>query len=103
MADLHCPDCMKTIVITKFLKHVEAFDRGTISGISKCPHCQKSIQFQVRNNKMTVGYTYSSGALHFEGLYDVEARGLKCVRDKEGVHYIYKGVSYNVRMGKQED
>jgi hypothetical protein len=103
MAELYCPDCKKVIGMNKFLKHVEAFDRGTISGVSKCPHCRKSIQFQVRNNRMTVGYTYFSGSLHFEGLYDVDARGLKCVRDKDGVHYIYKGVFYNVPLKKEEE
>ena len=85
------------------MKRVESFNRATISGVSKCPNCDFPVEFQVRNNRITVGRTFFSGSLQFEAFHDVEARGLKCVRDKDGIRYIYKGVFYKVPMKQQNE
>ncbi len=100
MPDPNCPSCNKPIATGKLLKCAEVFDRATISAVARCPFCGNVIVFQVRNNRIAIGFTHSAGASRFEAVFEVEAKGLKCVRDKDGVHYTYQGKSYAVRSGR---
>jgi hypothetical protein len=100
MSEFSCLFCKAPIAIQAFIAGVSGFDRGTRSGFSTCRNCNKSIEFQVRNGNLTIGYSYSSGSLHFEGLFDVPASGLKCVVEEQGVHYFYKGIRYEVPGSK---
>ena len=105
MPDPNCPSCNKPIATGKLLKCAEVFDRATISAVARCPFCGNVIVFQVRNNRIAIGFTHSAGASRFEAVFEVEAKGLKCVRDKDGVQYTYQGKSYAVpfRKGDKED
>ena len=96
MKTFDCPWCHTALDIQVFLAGVSGFDRTTNSGFSECINCKKSVEFQVRSRNLVIGYTYSSGSLHFEGLYDVPASDLRCVIEEQGVHYLYKGVRYDV-------
>ena len=100
MKKVDCPWCHAPSDIQVFLSGVGGFDRTTRSGFSECLNCKKSIEFQVRNRSLVIGYSYSSGSLHFEGLYDVPVSDLRCVIEERGVHYIYKGVRYDVAGSK---
>lgn len=103
MPAFNCPFCKTPIDVETFLAGVSGIDRSTRSAFSECRSCKKSIEFQVRNGTLVLGYTYSSGSLHFEGLVDVPASGLRCVVEDHGVHYLFKGVRYDVPGTKAAD
>jgi hypothetical protein len=96
MTTFDCPTCHAPANIEAFLSAVSGYDRSTNSAFSNYLSCKVPIEFQVRDGKLVLGYTYSSGALHFEGLYDVTAKGLRCIVEQQGVYYIYKGKRYEV-------
>lgn len=49
-----------------------------------CPPCGKSLEFQVRSGRLELGYTYASGAPHFEGMLTVPLSGIRMPRDRPG-------------------
>jgi hypothetical protein len=93
---LACPYCSAPLDVAALLSAVTGYDRGTDCAASLCPGCGKAVEFQVRGGALIVGYTYWSGSFHFEGVLDVPARGLKLVRDADGVHYEFGGTRYGV-------
>jgi hypothetical protein len=96
MNEFDCPSCSKPVAIEAVLRGVQGFDRNTRSGVAHCPLCHKGIEFQVRANLLVVGYVYSSGSPHFDGLFDVPAKGIKCIVDESGVAYLFRGKRYQV-------
>jgi hypothetical protein len=93
---VQCIKCGFMMDIEALLSRVSGHDGGTNSGCSSCPQCNAAVEFQVRAGKVVIGYSYSSGSLHFEGLFDVPAKGIKCSTDEKGVQYTFKGKSYRV-------
>jgi hypothetical protein len=96
MVDFTCPNCSRPVAIEDVLVGVTGYDHNTRSAVALCPLCHKGIGFQVRANVLVVGYVYSSGSLHFEGLFDVPAKGIRCLADDGGMAYLYRGKRYEV-------
>jgi transcription elongation factor Elf1 len=96
MNKFNCPNCSQPVAIEAVLRGVKGYDRRTNSSVALCPLCDKGIEFQVRANVLVVGYVYSSGSPHFEGLFDVPATGIRCQADEHGVACVYKGERYEV-------
>jgi len=99
MQELSCTQCNALISIETFLASVTGYSRSTNSSVAACPHCGASIEFQLRKGCLVIGYTYSSGSLHFEGLTDIPARGISCQADAQGVTFSYQGRTYRVQTG----
>ena len=94
MNEFECPYCSKPIAISQFLTAVTGYDRNTRSSGALCPQCRKTINFQIRTNLLVVGYIYSSGSSHFEGLFDVPTQGIRCIVADDGVTYRFQGQNY---------
>jgi len=52
------------------------YDAGMGTLATTCPRCGQGLTIQPRRGSVEVGYVYSSGSPHFEGLETVSARGL---------------------------
>jgi hypothetical protein len=96
MVDFACPNCSRPVAIEDVLRGATGYDHHTRSAMALCPLCHKGIGFQVRANVLVVGYVYSSGSPHFEGLFDVPANGIRCQDDDDGMAYLYRGKRYEV-------
>ncbi|TAN42756.1 MAG: hypothetical protein EPN25_02485 [Nitrospirae bacterium] len=96
MVLVECPLCRFQADIKTILRSVAGYDRNTRSGVSSCPQCHKAIEYRVTSGALHVGYTYSSGSLHFDSLFTVKASGLKCEITDQAVTFIYKGERYEV-------
>jgi len=91
-----CPACARPIAIETFLASVRGYRRATRSGVSPCPACGKDIEFQIRTGTLSIGYIYSSGAPHFESLFDVEAPGIHCEVGERGVAFVHGGKRHEI-------
>lgn len=80
-----CPFCKNPILPEPFLRGATGYNTSTDSGVAPCPSCGKTIEFRVRSNLLELGYTYSSGSLHFEGMLSVRVNRLKKRRTETAV------------------
>lgn len=58
-----------------------------------CPECGKSLEFQVHSGRLELGYTYSSGSPHFEGMVTVRLSGVRIARSAPDT-IEYRGSTY---------
>ena len=96
MNQFKCPDCSEFIEVDALLRAVNGYDRITRSSVALCPLCKAGILFQIHTNELDIGYIYSSGSAHFEGLFQVPAKGIRCIVDKNSVIYQFQGKRYEI-------
>jgi len=60
---------------------VEGYASETHSFLGTCPLCRETWEFQLRGGALVFGFVYAAGSPHFEGMVDVEAKGLRWHRD----------------------
>jgi hypothetical protein len=77
MASLQTPCCARNLEPEAFLGAVRGWVEGAGFFYGTCPACGEGWEFQVRGSTVVFGYTYAAGSLHFEGLVDVKAPGLR--------------------------
>ncbi len=81
MADFTCPFCKQSIDAAGFLAGGRGYGTGTDSGWAPCTGCGETLEFRVGDGLLELGYTYSSGSLHFEAMIAVALEGLEQRRD----------------------
>lgn len=96
VSEFPCPQCGAPLSVATLLSSVAGYNRRTRSATAPCRSCGKDLEFQVRGGLLVLGYTYWAGSLHFEGLIDVPARGLRLVEEGAEVCFGFGGVLYRV-------
>lgn len=86
-----CPSCSASVRIEELLGGGLRYSSGTMAFTSSCPLCAKEIEFQARAGRLTIGYTYWAGSFHFEGLFDVPARGIRADLSPDSPSVSYGG------------
>ena len=96
MNQFKCPDCSEFIEVDALLRAVNGYDRITRSSVALCPLCKEGRIFQIHTNEIDIGYIYSSGSAHFEGLFQVLAKGIRSIVDKDIVTYQFHRKIYEI-------
>ena len=72
-----CPFCKADVDAARFLAGTQGYATGTDSGVAPCTGCGEALEFRARSGLLELGYTYSSGSLHFEAMLAVAVEGLE--------------------------
>jgi hypothetical protein len=77
MSTFACPLCKKEIAAATLFAELAAFAPTTAHFAARCPACRDYLEFQAQSGRITLGYTYWAGSMHFEGVVDAKVPGLR--------------------------
>lgn len=89
-----CLYCQQSFDVDVFLGGLLGYAHQTDSGVAPCPLCNKPLEFQVRGQQLILGFCYSGGAQHFEGLVSYRVSTLKKIREGDQVALTFRGQTY---------
>lgn len=75
--ELDCPFCKVPLDARSMVERIEAYTPSSHLYCAGCPACQQTIEFKVYFGAIEVGYSYWSGAMHFESVARLSVRGLR--------------------------
>ena len=97
MADPNCPFCRQPLIVERFLKSaVYWLSQGM--GEGECPCCHTRTEFKMEDGKLELGYTYAAGTVHFCGMEQISAPGLRWVRVGDSVGVELDGVPLQIPL-----
>ena len=94
-----CLSCRGAFTVAELLARISGYAREVDAFTASCPHCGQGLEFQVRAGTVVLGYTYWAGAMHFEGMVDLSARGLRRTGPRDAPVLEHDGVAYRLPGG----
>jgi hypothetical protein len=79
MSTFACPLCKQDITAAALFAELAAYAPTTAHFTARCPACRDYLEFQAQSGRITLGYTYWAGSMHFEGVVDAKVPGLRVV------------------------
>ncbi len=77
MTDSRCLRCDQPVPAEALLEAASGYSTVTNSGSSTCPLCNQSLEFRIRSGILELGFTYWTGAMHFEAMSSHVVHGLR--------------------------
>lgn len=99
MTDARCPHCGYELTPDGLLGSTQTYSGSSGLAVADCPGCGRGLEFRPRTDRLAVGYTYWAGSMHFEEVFEIPARGLRCRSDGGALVCEYRGVAYRLREG----
>jgi hypothetical protein len=88
---IECPNCKRGIEVEELLANVHRFKLTIRSAQFLCPRCRESVDIRVETGRITFGYVYSAGDLHFAAMEELAIDGLS---SPDGSYADYGGRSW---------
>lgn len=79
MSSVECPQCRKLFTLDEFLNNCSLYNFDLDVVVFLCPECGAKVDARVEDRKVTLGYLYGAGNVHFSGMVEYKFPDLRRV------------------------